>query len=160
MTEAALATTKDLDRFQQLRGRPAMPHAYVVLLGLNEFDLPSLLKLIEAGFAWKTFERFARNLGLDEETVGDVLGIPRRTLARRKVERHLKADESDRLLRLARVFGSALDLFDGNRDAATEWLTDVNNALGGFTPLDFARTEIGAGEVENLVSQIQYGIVS
>ncbi|MEO8378637.1 MAG: antitoxin Xre-like helix-turn-helix domain-containing protein [Acidobacteriota bacterium] len=153
-------TTRDLERFSKIRRKPATPRGYVVLLGLDYFDLPSLLKAIDKGFSWKTFERLVRNIGLPAETVADVLGIPRRTLARRKVEERLKPDESDRLLRLARVLGSAIDLFDGNREAATLWLTDVNVALGGVSPLQFARTEVGASEVENLVGQIQHGILS
>lgn len=153
-------TTKDLERFYDLRRRPPTPRGYVVLLGLNYFDLPSILKAIEKGFSWKTFERFVKNLGLSAEQVADVIGIPRRTLARRKVEGRLKADESDRLLRVARVFGSALDLFNGNREAAVLWLTDINIALGGVAPLDYARTQLGADEVENLVGRIQYGIFS
>lgn len=151
---------KDLDRFRALRSRPAMPRSYVVLLGLDYFDLPSLLKAVEKGFAWKTFERFVRNIGLPTEQIADVLGIPRRTLARRKSEGRLKSDESDKLLRLARVFGSALDLYDGDRDAAVLWLTDINIALGKVAPLDIARTHVGADEVENLVGRIQYGLFS
>lgn len=153
-------STKDIERFHALRNQPATPRGYIVLLGLDYFDLPSILKAIEKGFSWKTFERFVKNLGLPAEQVGDVIGIPRRTLARRKVEGRLKADESDRLLRLARVFGSALDLFHGNRNSAVLFLTDVNIALGGVAPIDFARTQLGAEEVENLVGRIQYGIFS
>jgi putative toxin-antitoxin system antitoxin component (TIGR02293 family) len=153
-------TTKDIERFRALRNQPAMPRGYIVLLGLDYFDLPSILKAIEKGFSWKTFERFLKNIDLPAEQVGDVIGIPRRTLARRKVEGRLKADESDRLLRLARVFGSALDLFHGNRKSAVLFLTDVNMALGGVAPIDFARTQLGAEEVENLVGRIQYGMFS
>jgi putative toxin-antitoxin system antitoxin component (TIGR02293 family) len=155
-----LQTTKDLDRFRALRSRPATPRSYVVLLGLDYFDLPSILKAVGKGFAWKTFERFVKNIGLPTEQIADVLGIPRRTLARRKSEGRLKSDESDKLLRLARVFGSALDLYDGNREAAVLWLTDVNIALGRVAPLDIARTHVGADEVENLVGRIQYGLFS
>ena len=151
---------KDVDRFRELRSRPAMPRSYVVLLGLDYFDLPNIVKAVEKGFTWKTFERFVKNIGLPAEQVAEVLGIPRRTLARRKNEGRLKSDESDKLLRLARVFGSALDLYDGNRDAAVLWLTDVNIALGHVAPLDLARTQIGADEVENLAGRIQYGIFS
>lgn len=153
-------TTKDIERFHALRNQPATPRGYIVLLGLDYFDLPSILKAIEKGFSWKTFERFLKNIDLPAEQIADIIGIPRRTLARRKVEGRLKADESDRLLRLARVFGSALDLFSGNRDAAVLFLTDVNMALGGVAPIDLARTQIGAEEVEQLVGRIQYGMFS
>jgi putative toxin-antitoxin system antitoxin component (TIGR02293 family) len=153
-------STKDIARFQSLSGKTRTPRAYLVLLGLDFFDLPSVLQAVEKGFTWKTFERFVKNFGLPMEQVADVLGIPRRTLARRKVEGRLKSDESDRLLRLARVFGAALDLFDGNREAAVGWLTDVNRALGNVSPLDYARTELGADEVEDLVGRIEYGIFS
>jgi putative toxin-antitoxin system antitoxin component (TIGR02293 family) len=153
-------TTKDVERFHALRNQPATPRGYIVLLGLDYFDLPSILKAIEKGFSWKTFERFLKNIDLPAEQIADIIGIPRRTLARRKVEGRLKPDESDRLLRLARVFGSALDLFNGNRDAAVLFLTDVNMALGGVAPIDLARTQIGAEEVEQLVGRIQYGMFS
>lgn len=153
-------TTKDVERFHALRSQPATPRGYIVLLGLDYFDLPSILKAIEKGFSWKTFERFLKNIDLPADQIADIIGIPRRTLARRKVEGRLKADESDRLLRLARVFGSALDLFNGNRDAAVLFLTDVNMALGGVAPIDLARTQIGAEEVEQLVGRIQYGMFS
>lgn len=153
-------TTKDVERFQALRSKPGTPRGYIVLLGLDYFDLPSILKAVEKGFSWKTFERFLKNIDLPAEQIADILGIPRRTLARRKVEGRLKADESDRLLRLARVFGSALDLFKGNRDAAVLFLTDVNIALGGVAPIELARTHLGAEEVENLVGRIQHGLFS
>jgi putative toxin-antitoxin system antitoxin component (TIGR02293 family) len=154
------ATTKDVSRYWKLRERPTMPREYVVLLGLEYFDLPRILQAVEKGFFWKTFERFIKNIGLPAEQIADVLGIPRRTLARRKVEGRLTADESEKLLRLARVFGRALDLFHGDREAAVLWLTDINIALGGVAPLDFARTQLGAEEVSDLVGRIQYGIFS
>ena len=153
-------TTKDVERYWKLRERPTLPREYVVLLGLDYFDLPSILNAVEKGFSWKTFERFLKNIDLPAEQIADVLGIPRRTLARRKADGRLKADESEKLLRLAHVFGRALDLFHGDREAAVLWLTDINIALGGVAPLDFARTQLGAEEVSDLVGRIQYGIFS
>ena len=63
-------------------------------------------------------------------------------MTRRKRERRLHADESDRLLRASRMFGKALALFEGDRDAANEWLATAQPALGGTAPLDLASSEV------------------
>ncbi len=160
--ERQLATAnRDVARYHSLvrTGRPG-EHAYVVLLGIDTFDLPALLRLIEKGFSWKTLQRFVRNTGLTVEQIADLVAIPRRTLARRKIAGRLSSQESDRLLRAARIYGRALELFDGHRDAATDWLTHANRALGGVTPIEFARTEIGAKEVDHLIGRIEHGIFS
>jgi putative toxin-antitoxin system antitoxin component (TIGR02293 family) len=161
MDTIASSTTRDVSRYREFlqKGQPG-PLAYVVLLGLNVFDLPDLIKLIDKGLPWRTLPRFVRNTGLSLEQVAEVITIPKRTLARRKTSGRLMSDESDRLLRAARIYSRALELFDGNREAATQWLTDRNIALGGVSPLEFARTEIGAAEVDHLVGRIEYGIFS
>lgn len=152
---------KDLDRFRQyLRHGAPGPHAYVILLGLESFDPPDLLRAVKKGFSYRTFERFRRNTSLSLDRVLDLIDIPRRTLTRRKREGRFLPDESDRLLRVSRLFGKTLELFEGDRDAATEWLTTAQPALGGTIPLDLARTEIGAREVERLVSRLEYGVFS
>ena len=155
------AATRDVDRFREFlrNGKPGT-HAYAILLGVDSFDLPSLLKLVSRGFTWKTFERFARNSGLRIEQVGEMIAIPARTLARRKSEGRLSAEESDRLLRAARVYSRALELFDGDAPAATEWMTTLNTALGGAAPITYARTELGAEEVESVIGRIEHGVFS
>ena len=151
--------TKDLDRFRQYlrRGAPG-PHAYVVLLGLETFDPLDLLRAVKKGLSYRTFERFRRNTSLSFERVTDLIDIPRRTMTRRKRDGRFLPDESDRLLRASRLFGKTLELFEGDRDAATEWLTTAQPALGGTIPLDLARTDVGAREVERLVGRLEHGV--
>ena len=67
-------------------------------------------------------------------------------------------EESDRLLRVSRVFGRALELFEGDRDAAATWLTSPQRALGGLVPFELAKTDVGAQEVERLVGRLEHGI--
>jgi putative toxin-antitoxin system antitoxin component (TIGR02293 family) len=154
-------TTKDLERFRQFldRGAPG-PHAYVVLLGLETFAAPDLLKTVGKGFTYRTFERFQRNTALPFEFLLALIDIPRRTLTRRKREGRFLPDESDRLLRASRLFGRALELFEGDRQAATDWLTAAQPALGGATPLDLAKTDVGAREVERLIHRLEHGVFS
>ena len=153
--------TKDLGRFRQYlrRGAPG-PHAYVILLGLETFDPPDLLRAVKKGLSYRTFERFRRNTSLSFQRVTDLIDIPRRTMTRRKREGRFLPDESDRLLRASRLFGKTLELFEGDRDAATEWLTTAQPALGGTVPLDLAKSEVGAREVERLVGRLEHGVFS
>lgn len=155
------ATTRDVERFRDFlhRGSPG-PHSYVVLLGLETFDAPELLRSVKKGFRYQTIERFQRNTSLSIERVTELVGIPRRTLTRRKREGRFLPDESDRLLRASRLFGNALELFEGDRDAATEWLTAAQPALGGATPIDLAKTDWGAREVERLIGRLEHGVFS
>lgn len=167
MTPAAVegrsidTSTKDLGRFRRylLHGAPGA-HAYAVLLGLETFDSPDVLRAVKKGFPYRTFERFRRNTSLSIERALHLIDLPRRTLTRRKREGRFLPDESDRLLRASRLFGKALALFEGDRDAATEWLTSAQLALGGSVPLDLASTEVGAREVERLVDRLEHGIFS
>ena len=61
-------------------------------------------------------------------------------------------------MRLGRVYGRALYFFNGNPEAATEWLNWPQYAFGGVRPLEMTRTDVGAQEVETLISQLEHGI--
>src|ERR1700719_4343905 len=135
--------TRDLDRFRRYlrRGAPG-PHSYVILLGLETFDPLELLRAVKKGLSYRTFERFRQNTSLSFERVTGLINIPRRTMTRRKREGRFLPDESDRLLRASRLFGKILELFEGDRNAATEWLTTAQPALGGSVPLELANSEV------------------
>jgi putative toxin-antitoxin system antitoxin component (TIGR02293 family) len=62
------------------------------------------------------------------------------------------------LLRLSLVFEKAVNLFEGDTDAARAWLGRPNKALGGETPLSAVETEIGAREVEDLIGRLEHGV--
>ena len=155
------AATNDIERFRLFlrRGSPG-PYAYVVLLGLKTFDAPKLLRSVRKGFGYRTFERLVRNTSLTSDTITALIDIPRRTLTRRKREGRFLPNESDRLLRASRLFGRTLELFEGDRDAATEWLTTAQPALGGTRPTDLANTDVGAREVETLIGRLEHGVFS
>jgi putative toxin-antitoxin system antitoxin component (TIGR02293 family) len=151
----------DLDRFRRaLAKRPSAPHSYAMLLGLRTSDWPTLLRGVEHGFSIAAFDHFQRNVGLGAEQLFDWLRIAPRTVTRRRRNGQLLPEESDRLLRAARLFGRALELFEGDRDGAVEWLTTPKRALGGASPIDVAKTELGSREVENLIGRLEHGVYS
>jgi putative toxin-antitoxin system antitoxin component (TIGR02293 family) len=115
---------------------------------------------IEQGLPFKALESLAALSGLPVTLIASVVGIPERTLARRKVAGRFMPDESERLLRISAVFEKAVELFEGDVAGAVTWLTRPKKALGHQTPLTYSRTELGAREVENLIGRLEYGVFS
>jgi len=140
--------------------RPPRAYDYASFLGLKTRDWPELVEHIERGLPYSALGHLQRSAGLTFEELLQWIQIAPRTLARRKAQGRLLPEESDRLLRAARIFGRALELYDGNRAAALQWLMSKPRALGGATPIEISRTEIGAREVENLIGRIEHGVYS
>lgn len=134
-------------------------HEYLSLLGLRSFDTASLLKRLDEGLSFAAFERLKRRLKVSSQGLADAAMISRRTLARRKSTGRLDPDESDRLVRIARVFSRSIELYGGNEDSARRWMMRPRPALGGPSPFEMARTEVGAREVEKLIHQLEHGVV-
>jgi len=135
-------------------------HAYVALLGLRSYDTRQLVKRVGDGLSCAAFERLRKSLELSAEALAGIIQVSPRTLARRKQQGRLRPDESDRLVRLARVFGRTIDLFEGDSVAARAWLGKKNMALGGASPLEMVTTEVGTGEVEALIGRLEHGVFS
>jgi putative toxin-antitoxin system antitoxin component (TIGR02293 family) len=115
--------------------------------------------VIRRGLPSAALESLTGNLGLPQAELAAVLGIPERTLARRKKEGALSPEESAKLVRLARVARRAAEVFE-DRDAAVRWLRQPNRALGGEVPLGLLDTEIGAESVADLLGRIEHGVFS
>jgi putative toxin-antitoxin system antitoxin component (TIGR02293 family) len=114
------------------------------------------IELLRAGLPYAALESVMNTLGLTREEVSDLLAIPLRTLARRKLAHRLRAAESDRLYRIATVAADVADLFE-SKAGAVNWLRRPNRALGGVAPLTLLDTEAGTREVETIVGRIKYG---
>ena len=129
-------------------------------LGLKAESTAAIIKHIERGFPFRSLELLAAASGLTIDALAEFIGVPARQLARRRLNRRLNPSESDRLVRVASLVESAAALFDGNRDAARRWLNTPRRALDGQSPLSYARTELGAREVERLIGRLEHGVFS
>jgi len=130
----------------------------VEILGLRASDSLTLAERVEEGFPVKSFLRLQRTLRMGSSDLARIVNITMRTLARRKATGHLEPDESDRLLRVASMYKAALDLFESDQEAALAWLSRPNRALNGKTPLHLATTDVGAREVERLITRLEHGV--
>ena len=118
-----------------------------------------LIRRIQQGFRFRELEALQDNIDMPLEQLAGKLAISRSTLQRRKATGRLSPDESDKVMRYTRLLKQAADLF-GDIDKARAWLKHPQYGLGGAVPLDYAETEIGAREVENLLGRMKYGVYS
>jgi putative toxin-antitoxin system antitoxin component (TIGR02293 family) len=118
-----------------------------------------LIRKIQKGLRFSELETLQTSIGMPFEQLAAKLCISRSTLQRRKAAGRLSPDESDKVLRFARLLEHATDVF-GDIDKGRAWLKHPQYGLGGAVPLDYAETEIGAREVDNLLGRIDYGVYS
>jgi putative toxin-antitoxin system antitoxin component (TIGR02293 family) len=119
-----------------------------------------LAQLVRNGLPAGSVTALAEKLALSNTRLSQKLGIPLRTLSRRLSRRsRLTAAESDRTVRLARVYANAVEMI-GDENKAAEWLRTPNRALGGERPFDQLDTDVGARVVEDLLGRIAYGVYS
>lgn len=131
-------------------------------LSLVAKDTPQkdLIQHIKNGLAFAELESLSAATGQTIPELALHVGIPLRTLARRKSAGKLSMEESERVVRLAGLYEKAADLFGGDVAGARQWMSQPKKALGGESPLEYAGTEIGAREVENLIGRLEHGVFS
>jgi putative toxin-antitoxin system antitoxin component (TIGR02293 family) len=120
-------------------------------------DTAKAISKIKSGLPVKAFFVLKDEINVSAEELARVVGIAPRTLLRRKQEGRLQKEESERVVRLQRLFEKALEVFE-DRAAVQSWFNSPQLALGDETPLHYADTELGAREVENLLSRIEHGV--
>ncbi len=118
-----------------------------------------VVQVVQTGLDFEELEALRQQLDLPLDRLASLLGLARATVHRRKASGRLTSDESDKVVRFARLLGHAVHLF-GSIEDARRWLQAPQRGLGGAVPLDYAQTEAGAREVEKLLGRIDYGVYS
>ncbi len=129
------------------------------LLKEQELSLPQAIREIENGLPVSSFTAIRNDLGITDKDLAQVIRVPKSTLAVRKKRGRFSFEESERLYRVQRLLLKAVDVF-GDLEMARKWLKEKAYGLGDVSPLEFARTEIGAREVENLLGRLEHGVFS
>ena len=124
-----------------------------------EFIASKVIVALRAGLPVQELDALQASLDVPMEKLGTMLGISKATLHRRKAGGRLGPAESDRVVRFARLMGKAVEVME-SEDNARKWLTSPQVGLGGAAPLDYAESEMGAREVEDLLGRIEYGVYS
>jgi putative toxin-antitoxin system antitoxin component (TIGR02293 family) len=85
--------------------------------------------------------------------------MPPKALSERRRKGSLTPEQSDRVIRVARIFAEALETF-GSREKALTWMRRACSVLGGKAPVDLLDTEEGARMVESLLGRIAHGLAA
>jgi putative toxin-antitoxin system antitoxin component (TIGR02293 family) len=124
-------------------------------LGTDVSSEADLARVVNRGIRLAVLTHVAR-AGFSKQEIEHFI-IPARTLRHRKAKREpLSVEESDRVVRLARIQSLAEDVF-GDIDKANRWLREGLGVLDDKSPLEVARTESGARLIEQVLAKIDWG---
>jgi putative toxin-antitoxin system antitoxin component (TIGR02293 family) len=118
-----------------------------------------LVRRIQKGLPFSELKALRKQLDLPLDELASKLSISRATLHRRKDGGRLSTEESDKVVRFSRLLEHAANVF-GDVEKGRAWLKFPQHGLGGAVPLDYAKTEVGAREVDNLLGRIDYDVYS
>ena len=115
------------------------------------------IEAINAGVPIQEFGSLQKILDVNAARLMGLIVLNKATFSRRKRTGRLDPSQSDRLVRYTLLTKKALEVF-GNLADARSWLNASQIGLGGAVPLDYAKTEVGARVVEDLLNQIDFGV--
>jgi putative toxin-antitoxin system antitoxin component (TIGR02293 family) len=123
-------------------------------------DNRAMAQRVEEGLPVGEVVQFGKQAGFSTYELARLIRIPPRTYARRVASKaRLKIPEGERAVRIMRLFERAKQVF-GTDENTRRWFDSKILALGRKTPLEFAETEPGAREVENIIGRIEHGVFS
>lgn len=127
----------------------------------NRLDLKvgseaDIFRVVAQGISIRTYNRVASRLQIPNDLVA-----PESTVRRRlgKSSSRFTEAESERLVRVTRVFAEAVELF-GDEKTALDWCNTPADYLQGqppVTPMMLAATDAGARLVESHIKRTAYG---
>jgi putative toxin-antitoxin system antitoxin component (TIGR02293 family) len=128
---------------------------YIGVTPKSEFDLA---RIVEDGLPIDSLS-LLKEKGLTFSEVSTMVISPR-TLKHRKARgEHLSHEETDRMVRVARIVALAENVF-GNLEKALLWLRSPDDRIGDRNPLSMLHTESGGRLIENMLWQLDEGVYS
>ena len=129
------------------------------VVGLEVQDGIALMGRISEGLEGDVARRFSDWTNIPASELRKMSGIPNTTF-NRSIKARFTADQSERIIRVIRVLARAIELFEGDKEAANQWLNEKNRALNWQKPADVLSSETGALEVIRLITRIEHGVYS
>lgn len=127
--------------------------------GLSSADGVVLMDQIDDGLDGTVASRIVTWAQISQAELRRMTGIAGSTFTR-SVKSRFTAEQSERLVRFIRVMDRAVELFEGDKEKARQWLNEPARALGNKKPADLVASETGAYEVLKLITRLEHGVYS
>lgn len=114
---------------------------------------------LHKGLSFSVYGKLAELTGLEKKDLAKCASIAPSTLQRRAKAGRFNQQESDRLYRLVELLGAAAELFEGDLDAAREWLHKPALGLGGRRPVDMLATTAETEAAMDLIGRLEHGVL-
>lgn len=125
-----------------------------IFLNVPISNSKDLVKFARAGLPATSIESFAKT-GFSRKELEWI--IPPRTLShRQKGDGLLSVEESDKLIRAAKIQALACEVL-GSEEKAMSWLHKERKVFDGASAMEFMKTEVGAQQVEETLIQLDEG---
>lgn len=129
----------------------------VKVLHRRLLTLDDLREAVEEGLPVESLDRTVAHVAGDRPSATEIKhGIVTRTTLQRRGKR-LSPEESERLERLARLTALAEEVWE-DPELAREFLTSPQPQLGGKRPVELARTDLGARQVETILLRLEHSL--
>jgi putative toxin-antitoxin system antitoxin component (TIGR02293 family) len=118
-----------------------------------------LIERIQQGLPYEAVESVMAATAIRLPLLPRLLGVTERTLQRRQTQKVLKRAESNRLVRLAKLFERTAKVL-GDPEEARAWLHHPNITLGNKTPIEMLDDPISEERVYAVLGRIEHGVYS
>lgn len=138
---------------------PLINRMPITAFEVAEMPTAKAVEVIRAGLPARAFVGVAIALSLTVDELAAKLGVSPRTIRdQRKKLARLSSENTEKLVRIARIQHQARKIFSTD-EAVSDWLMSPAPALEGAKPIDLLDTGLGAREIEAVLNGIAYGNV-
>jgi putative toxin-antitoxin system antitoxin component (TIGR02293 family) len=122
----------------------------------GDFDL---INLSRTGIKKSTLKSLAEYLGINMETMSELLHSSYRNIQRKDEDQLLDTLKTEKVLELAAFAQRGIEVI-GDKESFAEWLHSPLASLANKTPLNFLDTSFGIQMVTKLLGRLEQGVYS
>ena len=136
----------------------------LVLMGMDAVapfntveNVSDFIQCIREGVPKKALDNLINITGISSAEMSAIMRTSERTLRRYSPKQKLNAEQSERVIELAKIYSRGEQVF-GTLDAFKEWMNGSVMALGNKKPKEFLDTSMGIEMLMDELGRIEHGI--